>query len=71
MIVLSFFTPPVPIEELGALTWPTINNPRYRGGKVKAEYTVSTGDTFDLDKVTNAHGQAGEGLLICMYKGTQ
>eukprot|EP00794_Sanderia_malayensis_P006218 gene6218-6934_t len=60
MIFLSFFTPSVSIEDLGALTWPTINNPRYRSGRSKAEYTVSTGDQFDMDRVTNAHGQAGE-----------
>lgn len=33
MTVISFFTKPVPLDELGALTWPTIN-------KFKAKVTA-------------------------------
>ena len=29
MIIVSKFTRPVPLEKLGALTWKTINHPRY------------------------------------------
>ena len=63
MVLISFFTTPVPLDALGALTWPTINNPRYRGGKSKAEYVVNSGDHLELDRVTNAHGPSGEGMF--------
>ena len=41
MVVISFFTRPVPLEMLGALTWKTINKPRYREGLRSGEYVVS------------------------------
>ena len=61
MIVISLFTKPVPLEDLGALTWPTINKPRYRSGRATAEYVVHAEDPLELDKVSNAHGPVGEG----------
>ena len=41
MVVISLFTRPVPLEMLGALTWKTINKPRYREGLGSGEYVVS------------------------------
>ena len=41
MVIISFFTQPVPLEMLGALTWKTINKPRYREGVTSEEYIVS------------------------------
>ncbi|XP_057296485.1 sodium/mannose cotransporter SLC5A10-like [Hydractinia symbiolongicarpus] len=41
MVTISLFTRQVPLEMLGALTWKTINRPRYREGKRSAEYVVT------------------------------
>ena len=59
MVVLSLFTKAVPLEALGALTWPTLNKPRYRGGKSTAEYVVNA-DIGGLE-MKNAYGSPGEG----------
>ena len=42
MCVISIFTRPVPLDLLGALTWKTINKPRFREGPKSAEYVVSS-----------------------------
>ena len=61
MVTLSFFTSPVPLEDLGALTWPTINKPRFREGKSSAEYVVTVDLKADEAQVANAYGPKGEG----------
>lgn len=52
---------PVPLDALGALTWPTLKHPRYRGGRVSAEYVVNAESGFEM---TNAHGAPGEGMTF-------
>ena len=63
MVVISFFTPAVPVEALGALTWPTLNKPRYRGSRPTAEYVVNETGI----EMTNAHGAPGEGMKLFHY----
>lgn len=61
MITISLFTKPVPLDALGALTWPTLNHPRYRGGRSSAEYVVNAETGFEM---SNAHGAPGEGIQL-------
>ena len=61
MVVISLFTRPVPLDALGALTWPTLNHPRYRGGGATAEYVVNAESGFEM---SNAHGAPGEGMTF-------
>ena len=58
MVLVSLFTTPVPLDALGALTWPTLNKPRYRGGGATAEYVVNPEGGIEM---TNAYGSPGEG----------
>jgi len=48
MVVISLFTRPVPLEMLGALTWKTLNKPRFRESNRSAEYVVSA--DMDMDE---------------------
>lgn len=48
MVVISLFTRPVPLEMLGALTWKTLNKPRFRESNRSAEYVVSA--NMDMDE---------------------
>ena len=59
MVTISLFTSPVPLDALGALTLPTLNNPRYRGSGATAEYVVNADSNIEM---TNAHGAPGEGM---------
>ena len=61
MVTISLFTSPVPLDALGALTWPTLNNPRYRGSGATAEYVVNADSNIEM---TNAHGAPGEGMQL-------
>ena len=53
MCVLSLFTRPVPLDLLGALTWKTINKPRFKEGMKSAEYTVSADLKLDDVRISS------------------
>ena len=61
MVTISFFTRPVPLELLGALTWQTIDRPRYRESAKSAEYVVSADVRMEKVKVE------GRNLIDNMY----
>ena len=53
MCFLSLFTRPVPLDLLGALTWKTINKPRYKEGSKSAEYVVNADMKLDEVKISS------------------
>ena len=55
MCILSLFTRPVPLDLLGALTWKTINKPRFREGATSAEYVVSANVRSDDVQITSMY----------------
>lgn len=57
MCVLSLFTRPVPLDLLGALTWKTINKPRFREGKKSAEYIVTADIKQEEIKLDTNHSK--------------
>jgi len=57
MCVLSVFTRPVPLDLLGALTWKTINKPRFREGARSGEYVVSADLKLDDVKIKSMYTQ--------------
>ena len=70
MVTITFFTTPVPLEYLGALTWPTINQPRYREENDFPEYVVSATLKLEEAQVNKAYGSAGEGKY-CILSANQ
>ncbi|XP_066930269.1 sodium/mannose cotransporter SLC5A10-like [Clytia hemisphaerica] len=59
MCVLSLFTRPVPLDLLGALTWKTINKPRFKEGMKSAEHTVSADLKLDDVRISTSNSQVG------------
>jgi hypothetical protein len=56
MVVVSLFTSKVPREELGGLTWPTINDPPISHGAIGEEGSVlsSGGNKYELPHITKS-----------------
>jgi hypothetical protein len=56
MVVVSLFTSKVPREELGGLTWPTINDPPISHGAIGEEGSVLSagGNTYELPQTTKS-----------------
>lgn len=53
-VVVSLFTTRVPLEELGGLTWPTINNRPISHGAIGEEHSPIAvgGNKYELPQVT-------------------
>lgn len=76
MCVITFFTRPVPLDLLGALTWKTLNKPRFRESAKSAEYVVSADMKLEDVKFDNGMnflhlmftcGIESPGILRCSH----
>lgn len=61
-VVVSLFTPRVPIEELGGLTWPTIDNRPIAQGAIGEDQSTFAegGNKYELPQVTQQTTKGSE-----------